>query len=436
MPNLRRTSDGFHRCWRVVAALVYLVTVSGCSPTGISSVPAFTATSTATPVPTQTLIPTATSTPSATPGPGLDELMGTPLAHYANAELDAAIAEYQRLAELYPDRAEPLLGLAAVAQRQYDPTLALEYLEAAANADPTSTEALRLWAVQLEALRKYAEVVEVYDRMAALTPGDPNAHIARAMAYARIGNADEAVASLRTAQALDPDREYAWITVAGAASGARQYEAAIAIAGQGLAAYPDSTSLLMELGLARLSRGEEEAALSAFEKAVTLNPGLYAAKYWQGRVLLALGLFDEAAIALKQAADLGVLAGVDGVNLSYESMAYAADALARSDTAAAFAYLRDQVVNYGSRDALLMGYGLVRWRQGNIKLALDYMDNLVDADYIPALYWRAAIRAEQGDRDSAIADLHAFLAVRFSGPDVEMARDLLQSLGGDPDQAP
>jgi tetratricopeptide (TPR) repeat protein len=322
-----------------------------------------------------------------------------------------------------------LLGLATIALRQGDQEAALAYLRAATEADPASSEALRQLALLLEQRQQYEELVTVYERMTELTPDDPNLRVAQATVLARLGQVDSAVASLQAVQALDPYRQYAWLNVAAAASGSRQYEAAIIIATAGLEAYPDSVSLLITRGLAHFSLGQIETALADFDSAITLDDRNVTAHLWKGRALVALGRYEEAVPILQRAGELGMQSGVSGVNEGYEAMADAADAIARSDPQAAFSYLAEQVVQFGSRDPLLLGYGRVRWRQGSLSLALNYMDSLVQAGYIPALYWRAAIYAEQGQNEQAIADLQAYLNVRSSGPEAEAARALLASLG-------
>ncbi len=75
-----------------------------------------------------------------------------------------------------------------------------------------------------------------------------------------------------------------------------------------------------------------------------------------------------------------------------------------------------------------MGYALVRWRQGNYSLALGQLDALVDGGFLPAIYWRGTIQAEQGNSLQAIADLKKFTSLARSGPDVEAAYRLLQTL--------
>jgi len=406
--------------------------LAGCAGVPLSPPPTPSAAPTLTPTPTHT--PTITPSPTATPGPGLDDLLVTPNALAAANHLDDALVYYSDLATLYPHSPQPLLLMAGVAQRQNDVESANKYFEAATVIDPSNRDSLRLWAIFLEQQGQYAALADVYDRMVALDPDDPDLRVARAMANARLGDSQAATADLSTAMALDPNREYAWLNVAGAASGARRYQTAIDVASAGLNSYPESSGLLMTRGLANLSLKQIDTALADFKAAAAAEPSNALALHWQGRSLIAQGKFAEAAAILQRAADLGQASGVDGVNLSYESMSYAADALARSDIDSAFEYLAKQVIQHGSRDGLLMGYGLVRWRQGNIPLAVSRFNGLVDTGFVPALFWRGMLLADQGQNAKAVADLKAFLALRFSGPDVESARDTLKSLGANPDK--
>lgn len=394
----------------------------------------------ATPVPTETPLPTATLvpvlTPTPTPGPGLGELLQTPAALYLNADLDGASAAYTALVRLYPDRADPLLGLAAVALRQGDNPAALEYLEEATAAEPLSFEAWRQLAVLLEQQGRAAEAANAYGQMIALVPSDPNLYTARAMALARLGRGAEAVADLQAAQIFDPYREYAWLNAAGAAYGARAYEAAIEIAAAALDAYPQSAGLLVMRGQALMSLGDARAALDDFDTVVALDDRSIAAHLWRGRALLALGQVDEAVEALQRAGELGVRAGAIGAEQGYEAIALAAGALARTDAQAAFDYLAGQVIQHGQPPALMFGYALIERGRGSDANALGRLNSLIQLDeYIPAYLERAQIEAAAGNAEAAIADLRVYLAARQAGPDVEIARALLERLGADPDGA-
>lgn len=420
-----------------IASLLALIALAACQPApDLSETPADTA-----PPPTDTLAPTATVpltatptpkptlTPTPTPGPGLDELLGTPGAHYLNAELEEAAAAYADLADLYPHRAEPWLGLAGIAEREGQPEEALGYLEEATTHEPASFEAWRQYAVLLEQLERYDEARTAYGAMIGLVPSNADLYAARAMAAARIGETQAAVADLNTAASIDPYRESVWVNVAGAAYGARSYEAAAEISGAGLAVHPDSVSLHVQRGLALLSMDAADAALQDFEAAVAANEDSFQAQRGLGMALAAVGRDEDAITAYRKAGALGAFAGAIGGDGPYEALSQAAGLMARQDSRAAFDFLADQVIRYGQPPPLLYGYALIEYESGDPAAALSRLDSLIALhSYAEAYYLRGRIHAEDGDAADAREDLEYYLSVRPAGPTAEQAYALLEGL--------
>lgn len=357
--------------------------------------------------------------------------MQTPAALAANADLEAAVESYLALHDLYPEEAEPLLAVAVIARNAGDLDGAEAYLRAAAQVEPDNLDVLGQLALLLDQQQAYDDLIDVYGQMLALTPDDADLYVARAMIHSRLGDSEAALDDLQAAQKIDPSRGYAFLNAAAAASGQRDYLSATEIASAGLAADPESVSLLLRRGLDWLALGDSEAALDDFDAALELDDLNVGGYLWRGRTLMRLGRYEDALPDLQRAAELGVQSGVSNVNLGYEAMADAAEVLAHSDPQAAFAYLAEQVFDFGSRDAILLGYARVDWRRGSPDLALGRLNNLVDRDYVPALYWRAVILAEQGDNAAAVDDLNAYLEIRRSGPEAEWAYDLLATLEED-----
>lgn len=423
--------------WRWIGGLTLTLSLIACSasetrtptPADIRQSPSATPRLTSTPSLTPTPTPTRTATP--TPGPGLSELLGTPDALAQAIEFDAALVEYEKLAKLYPHRAEPRLRQAAVALQLGDVAAALDYLRLAVKVEPTSFEAWRQYALLLDQQGMYAELVEAYTGMLELRPVDLDLLIARASAYARLGQTDEAIADLSAAQSADPTRQYAWLNVAAAASSNRQYGLAIEIASAGLDLNPDFAGLWLERGLAHLSLNQPASALEDFTRAIDFDDQHYVAYRWRGWTLAEMGRRDEGLEDLQQAIDLGERAGIVGLTEAYDAMADAADVLARDDPQAAFNFMARYVFEYGSRDPLIVGYARIDWRRGNLELALSRLRPLVEDGYVPALFWRGQIFADDGQIDAAITDLEAFLDARTFGPQAEVARRLLESLNDD-----
>jgi len=421
---------------RVMTLILLALTLAACSAPAPSVTPTTAPTATATAIPpTATVEPTATATPlptntpRPTPGPGLDDLLMTPAADYLNAALDDASAAYYDLIDLYPDRAEPWLGLVAIAQREGKPDDALVLLEEATVHEPASFEAWRQYAVLLEQAGEYEKAMGAYRAMIDLVPSNPDLYVARAMAAARLGEAGEAIDDLQMAARLDPYREAAWVNVAGAAYGGRRYETARDIAGAGLDIYPDSVSLHVQRGLAYLSEGDAESALADFDAAVAQDATLFTAYRWQGAALAELGRDDEAIAAYQRAGELGASAGAIGGDGPYEAIAYAAGLMARADSRAAFDYLADKVIRYGQPPPLLFGYALIEYERGDPDAALSRLNSLIALhNYAEAYFWRGRIEAERDEADSAREDLEMYLSLRPAGPAAEEAHALLEGL--------
>jgi tetratricopeptide (TPR) repeat protein len=116
------------------------------------------------------------------------------------------------------------------------------------------------------------------DQAIRLTPGDPDAHRARAVILNRSRNFTDAEASLETAASLRPGHAASWLA----------------------------------LGNAREELGDRDGALLAFNEAVRAAP-YYGQTHWQrGNLLLRMERYDEAIADLRQAAssDRRLLANV------------------------------------------------------------------------------------------------------------------------------
>lgn len=107
------------------------------------------------------------------------------------------------------------------------------------------------------------------DRAVGLTPSDPDAHFARAIALTFDGRAGEAIKEYERAASLRPRDYYLWLS----------------------------------LGAARDQSADAKGVLAAYTEAVRLAPD-YAQPHWQlGNVLLRSGRRDEAFVELRRAAE-------------------------------------------------------------------------------------------------------------------------------------
>lgn len=144
----------------------------------------------------------------------------------------------------------------------------------------------------LLASERQSNAVSIADQAARLTPSDPAAHRARAIALMDAGRLDEAI---------------------------REYERAIALR-------PGYYLLWVELGRARDQADNQQGALEAFKEAARLAPH-YAQPHWQlGNVLFRMGQREEAFAELRRAALSDVTLLPAAIDLAWA--AYGGDARA------------------------------------------------------------------------------------------------------------
>jgi len=346
--------------------------------------------------PTVTLTPTITptNTPRPTAGPGLGELLATP-ENLLGRQLEVqAGAAYDELGELYPARAEPLLGQAEIARLQEDGERQLALTRQALETEPGSSVA-------------YRALADLYDEQGVPSPD-----------LTRFGS--------------DPQPEifpeFVWIDAAAAAYANADYKTAVDLTTVGLNLFPESEGLHFARGLALLSEGEAEDAAADFEGASMIDPTDVGVMLWHGRALAAAGRADEAVRILQRAGILGLDQQGPALSDGYEAMGDAGGVLGLILPGETFEYLGEQVFRYGSLDPFILGYARADLARGQLELAIFRLFDLVDDDYLPAYYWLAVAYVEDDREDAAVAILEEYLEIEKYGPSAESARRLLDEL--------
>jgi TolB-like protein/Tfp pilus assembly protein PilF len=142
--------------------------------------------------------------------------------------------------------------------------------------DPDLVEAHVALAFVLEEEWHWAEAETEYRRALELNPNNAQAHAWFALWLVCQGRADEAVASVEHARALDPagvsGSSVAWILFQ-----AHRYDESIRESNSALAIQPDNASILAGLGFALIANNKPADAIPVLEKAVSLSPGSPAA---------------------------------------------------------------------------------------------------------------------------------------------------------------
>ncbi|MEN2709184.1 tetratricopeptide repeat protein [Sphingomonas sp. NPDC092331] len=234
-------------------------------------------------------------------------------ARRANGELDHAIAAFRTALALRPDHAATLLNLGVALRLAGWPEEALPLLARAAEIDPANPEIAYVLGHCLQNLGRTDAAIVSYERAITLRPADRAAHRSLNNLLWRQGRGEAWLASYRAALARFPGDEGLLcdladrLLLAGDAAGA----AALLAPHAGRA----GAELRHQLGRARWSLGEPEAALAEFDAALARDPGFAPAAREAARAhvildrpaealarlepLLAADPFDQQALALQ-----------------------------------------------------------------------------------------------------------------------------------------
>jgi tetratricopeptide (TPR) repeat protein len=234
-------------------------------------------------------------------------------AHYAlgviQAEigrLDDAAASFRRAIEIRRDYPEAEANLAralrdlsqgdpeavsrgARAQGMQEATRSLAEIQDELRHEPQSPALNRKLGLAFAALGRMGDAVVALKKAAAVAPQDAAIHVDLAGVLVELRRYKEAEAAAAKALALDPDRVEAHLHLGAALQGQDRLEDA---AGQFLTASesaPDRPEVHVALAGALTELGLVEEAMQACDKALAIDPGLAAARYRRGRLLLATG---------------------------------------------------------------------------------------------------------------------------------------------------
>ena len=177
--------------------------------------------------------------------------------------------------------------------------------EAALEADPESGPALAgLGQLEQRAGSPEAALV-LFERALAAHPGNPDYSYLAASAQLALGHEEEGASGLRVLLRRNPDHlaacnDLAWLL----AERGEDLDLALALARRAARLEP-RPDVLDTLGWVQLKRGEVEAAIAAFQKALAAQPGLSTARYHLGLALVQRGDEDAARQAFRAALDSG-----------------------------------------------------------------------------------------------------------------------------------
>ena len=157
----------------------------------------------------------------------------------------------------------------------------------------------------LEVAHRYDEALAAYDRAAEVAPRDALGPLTGGMRAARWGELDWAEPRLREALRRNPKDPAAWHALGlvqlslGNLTGAEQAYRS------GLLADPDALENRVGLATLSVSQGDLRGALVQYDAIAARRPRLADAQLGRSFALMGLGRFDEARVALEEAARLG-----------------------------------------------------------------------------------------------------------------------------------
>jgi protein O-GlcNAc transferase len=155
------------------------------------------------------------------------------------------------------------------------------------------------WAAQWLEKKGLGRVADTLDKRAAGV-GDVRAMHAIARRALRQGEAAEAVRQLERATKLAPDDDRLWCGLGAAYRHASDFEQARQAYERALALKADNPQVLSNLGEWCMARGENEAALRWFDKALQADPGLFEARLNKTAALFELARYAQARTLAEQ----------------------------------------------------------------------------------------------------------------------------------------
>ena len=264
------------------------------------------------------------------------------LVYYQKAEFQRAIEAFTRTLELLPRDINALIRLGLAAHKAGDRDAvdtrtkracyeqAVAAYQTALEIRPHNVEALNNLGLAYQELDRFDEAISVYEEGLALSPDQPQLHAnlatardLRAGIYSlaayrhyqvgvraeRAGRTEVAIAAWRQAVAESPRYLKVYLRLAdlyfesGAYEQAIQtYLSAIALVSENQISQPAGTAnIFYNLGNSYLRAQQLEAAVSAYQQAVDMNPEMVSAWANMGTALLEMERFDAAIAACRSA---------------------------------------------------------------------------------------------------------------------------------------
>jgi arylsulfatase A-like enzyme/predicted Zn-dependent protease len=216
-------------------------------------------------------------------------------------------------------------------------------------------------------------------------------------ALQRKGDLKEAVTVFSRILELKPDANFTMVDLVSALINLGELERASDAARRFLEQFPEDPVLLEELGVARLYLRDYPGALSAFERAIAVEPGTFTLTK-AGEVLAIQKEFDRAETYLKRALEINPRA-----RETHYVLAQIAEA--RGDSAAAKAHYREELEIDPQNVKAAYNLAVIHKREGDFDSALRYYRKTLEANpsfNLPYFMIASLLLERGGDSSEAI----------------------------------
>lgn len=197
------------------------------------------------------------------------------VAFYRSGMMEDAVREFQAVLERDPKHPRALFRLGLIAFRAGRLTEALEHFDRIPESARNTYSVLRNRALALEHLHRYPEALDALARAEQVRRGDPALALAQGVVKLKMGDvagAMEALRAYRTSPSLKKPSALYYTYTSLAASLAGEVDYAVQVGREGLTQYPACGPLLVNAGAVLERKGENDAAVALYTRAVQAQP--------------------------------------------------------------------------------------------------------------------------------------------------------------------
>ncbi len=262
---------------------------------------------------------------------------------------------------------------------------------------------------------KLPEARAAFEAAIKKNPKQADAHYYLGLTFDRMGDKGGAQKEYQTALDLSPDMTEAAANLVAVLTEAQRYDEAVAIAKKTLAKNPKSAELTLNLAVALAGKGDQEAAIKAFDDAVKASPNDARVYLAYGEQLSAWKRRDEAIAKLKQGLDVAKddPALIGSIGFAFRTERAAPECVAAFDKAIA---IKDNADFRTNRALCKLASKDRAGATSDLKEATTK-----ESTFPVAHYWYGLMLHEDGKFPEAQKEYEAYLKLAPNGPMSKMA---------------